>query len=665
MVTRRNSVSLCSIELPGAPEVPGETKPFINHNNRNGRLMVHAPGLHSLYDAYLRGRALAGPSAAVFGYRPATEGTGNAGPYRWLTWDLFHERFVNLSSGFRHLGLQPGDRVGIMLSNSIEWVLTEFATFYQRFVSVPIYTSLGLDVLETIIRESELKVVVCNSTHARMLLGIANRIPTVQALIVVDSQQAIPSAGPFNVRVQSLASLEDAGTLHAMDPEKLPVPEDIATIVYTSGTSGTPKGVVITHGNFLATIGSLLTLRDSGDMHQFSPADCSMGFLPLAHCLGRLVMHMVCASGGRTAFPRGDTTKLVEDLKELQPTVFVGVPRLFNRIQEKVLSTVKLKGGLPLALFQYAYSTKKSNLGRGQLGHWLWDRVIFKPLREKFGGRLSLIVSGSAPISPETLEFLRCCFSCNVIEGYGLSETIGPVTITRVDDIEPGNVGAPMPSAMMKLRSVPDLGYNVTDQPWPRGEILLKGANITSGYFRQPEATRSSFTEDGWLCTGDIGKIDTRGRLHIIDRKGNLFKLAQGEFITPERIENTLMDHFIVNQAFVYGDPLQSYLVAIIVPDETLFPMFLQSKGIFSTGNANTCLEDLCRNDQARKAVIAELALWGKAHDLRGFEIPKNIRLLSTPLESMDMLTPTLKLKRRQAKQYFKDILDQLYTELA
>ncbi|KAJ2179802.1 medium-chain fatty acid-CoA ligase faa2, partial [Coemansia sp. RSA 530] len=222
MVSHRNSVSQCAIELPGAPEVPGETKPFINHNNSNGRLTAHTPGLNSLYDVYLRGRALAGRNAAVFGYRPTGDGTGSAGPYRWLTWDLFHERFVNLASGFRHLGLEPGDRVGIMLGNSIEWVLTEYATYYQRFISVPIYTSLGLDVLEQIIREAEIKTIVCNSEHARVLLGISSRIPSVESLVVVDSQQPIPQAASVNVHVQSLASLEDAGALHMMDPEKLP-----------------------------------------------------------------------------------------------------------------------------------------------------------------------------------------------------------------------------------------------------------------------------------------------------------------------------------------------------------------------------------------------------------------------------------------------------------
>ncbi|KAJ1803560.1 medium-chain fatty acid-CoA ligase faa2, partial [Coemansia sp. RSA 2599] len=325
-----------------------------------------------------------------------------------------------------------------------------------------------------------------------------------------------------------------------------------------------------------------------------------------------MVLHLLVSFGVKTAFPRKNPATLIDDLRELQPTVFVGVPRIFNRIQDRVLSTVKTKGGLPSALFQYAYNTKKGNLSRGQVSHWLWDRVIFKPLRDKFGGKLSLIVSGSAPISPETLEFLRCCFSCSVIEGYGLSETMGPTSVTLIDDIEPGNVGAPLPCSMMKLRSVPDLGYNVGDLPWPRGEILIKGGNVAQEYFRNAEKTRCAFSADGWLCTGDIGMVDGRGRFHIVDRKNNLFKLAQGEFIAPEKVENICMDHFVVNQAFVYGDPLKSALVAVIVPDETLLPMFLKNKGVVSLSSSGRPqgLGDLCGNGDVRKAVMEELGAW-------------------------------------------------------
>ncbi|KAJ2615846.1 medium-chain fatty acid-CoA ligase faa2 [Coemansia sp. RSA 1365] len=667
MLHRTGSAPQCSIELQDAQPASEETMPYLNHNIDNGRLISHTPGLNSLYDTFLRGRALAGRSSAAFGYRPIIDELGNAGPYEWITWDNFHERFVNLASGFRHIGLQPGDRVGVMLGNSIEWMLTEYASYYQCFVLVPLYETLGPDSLEQIVQETGMRTVVCDTKHIGILHEISETSPLLQSLIVTGTSQSELiqiSNNSSTIHVQSFDSTEELGARQPIETKKLPVADDVATIVYTSGTSGRQKGVVIRHANFLASIAAVLALRDAGDMYNFSTKDCSMGFLPLAHCLGRLVTHLVIASGGRTAFPRGDPAKLVEDLKDLQPTIFVGVPRIFNRIQDKVLSAVKMKGGLSSALFQYAYNTKRGNLGRGQLSHWLWDRVVFKPLREKFGGKLNLIVSGSAPISPETLEFLRCCFSCSVVEGYGLTETIGPTTITLIDDIEPGNVGAPIPCAMMKLRSVAELGYTVDDKPYPRGEVLIKGRHIGGEYYRQPEATREAFTKDGWLRTGDIGLIDSRGRLHIIDRKDNLFKLAQGEFIAPEHIENVLMDHFIVDQAFVYGNPLQNYLVAIIVPDEKLLSMFLQNKGIISQQAAEHInLEDFCDNDRVLQSVISELAIWGKAHSLRGFEIPKRIRLVTTSLGDAGLLTPTLKLKRRAAQAYFKDTLADLYSD--
>ncbi|KAJ1663785.1 medium-chain fatty acid-CoA ligase faa2 [Coemansia sp. RSA 1813] len=664
---------LCAIEVPGSAAVPGETKPYVNYINTTGKLIQHTQGVHSLYDNYLRGRARAGRNAPVFGYRPTVDGMGNVGAYRWITWDLFHERFVNLASGLRLLGMHPGDRIGILMDNSVEWVLTEFASYYHRLVSVPMYVSFGAAALRHIINEVDMKVIVCTSKYARIVLGMIETIPCLQTMIMVDEASMPPSgllqAGiTHGLAITPLRVVEDSGARQPVEPETLPAPDDVATIVYTSGTSGTYKGVVLTHANILATISSTAAQVEHGDMYPFSPDDCSMGFLPLAHCLGRMTLHVSLAFGTKTAFPRSDPAKLVEDLKELQPTMFVGVPRIFNRIQDKILSAVKVKGGLPSALFQYAYSTKRSNLSsRGQARHWLWDRIIFKPLRDKFGGKLKLIISGSAPISPETLEFLRCCFSCKVLEGYGLSETIGPTTVTQMDDTESGNVGAPIPCAMMKLRSVPDLGYTVDDMPYPRGEIMIKGGHTAREYYGQPELTRQVYTDDGWLCTSDIGFLDSRNRLHIIDRKNNLFKLAQGEFIAPEKIENTLMDHFAVSQAFVYGDPLKSALVAIVVPDETLLPMFLRSKGALPphyVSGADDAFSDLCNDVRARQEILSELSMWCKTHDLCGYEVPKNIYLLPVPFDKTGLLTPTLKLKRREAKAYFASMLDDLYKEL-
>lgn len=652
----------CSIELPNAPLHQGETKPLLSPLCQDGHPINHTLGVNSLYDNFIRGRNLAGRNAPAFGYRPTIDGLGNVGPYRWITWDLFHERFVNLSSGLRRLGMGPTECLGIFMGNCVEWVLAEFACHYQKFISVPMYTSLATDALAHVVRQTEMAVAICTCELAQRLLEVSEQT-RLEIVVVTDtpSEELLRQADAQSISIRTLQGVEAEGAQGLVEPEQLPMPQDTATIIYTSGTVGLPKGVVITHANFLATLTAISHMQHGYVFTPFSAkTDCSMGFLPLAHCLGRMVVHIMVASGVKTAFPRSDPGTLMEDLNALQPTIFVGVPRVFNRIQDKVLSAVRLKGGLPSALFQYAYSTKRGNLGKGQVSHWLWDRVIFKPLRDKFGGQLRLIVSGSAPISAEALEFLRCCFSCDVVEGYGLSETIGPSSITSVEETESGNVGVPIPCAQMKLRDVSDLDYRVTDQPYPRGEILIKGDHVARQYFKLPELTSEMFTEDGWLCTGDIGTIDSFGRFRVIDRKNNMFKLAQGLFIAPERIENIYADHFIVNQCFVYGDSLRHWLVAIIVPDHELLLMFVKNKGIQVDGSP----KDICKDPGVVRAVLDELAGWGRAHGLCGYENPKNIMLSQESFEGLGLLTPTFKLKRREAIRHFKSTLEDLYTQV-
>ncbi|KAJ2640654.1 medium-chain fatty acid-CoA ligase faa2 [Coemansia sp. RSA 1694] len=665
----RGSAIQCSIEMPGAAAVEGETKPRINAINTDGKLVTHVAGVNSLYDNFLRGRSLAGRSSAAFGFRAAVDGLGTAGAYRWVTWDVFHQRLVHVASGLRRLGLRAGDRVGILAPNSVEWVLAEFAAYYQRLVAVAVYEALRGDALAHVVAQSGMAVVVCTCAGARRVLALADRTPAVRALVVVDAavgSDVAAAAAAAGVAVHTLRAVEDAGARAPVEPEQLPRAGDVATIIYTSGTSAAPKGVVLTHGSLLASAAGVAALmQHPSAMCALTPADCSMGFLPLAHCLGRMVLHLAVAAGARTAFPRSaDAATLVDDLRALQPTVFVGVPRIFSRIHDRVWAQVKAKGGLPAALFDYAYSAKIENLRSNSHTHWLWDRVVFKPLRDQFGGRLRLVVSGSAPISPDVLAFLRSVFSCHVVEGYGLSETMGPTCVTRIDDAAcGGSVGAPLPCAAMKLRSAPDLGYAVTDAPHARGEILVRGAHVFSEYWARPDLTAAAFTEDGWLITGDIGEVDERGRFRIIDRRSSIFKLAQGMFVAPERVENIYADHFIVNQAFVYGDPLRSSLVAVIVPDEPMLRMFLKNKGVSAGVSGDLDLPAVCRDPAVRREVVAELAAWGKCHGLAGYEVPKSAELTAVPFDEVGLFTPTYKIKRREAAVYFRDVLTLLYAE--
>ncbi|KAJ1782763.1 medium-chain fatty acid-CoA ligase faa2 [Coemansia sp. RSA 2399] len=356
----------------------------------------------------------------------------------------------------------------------------------------------------------------------------------------------------------------------------------------------------------------------------------------------------------------------MDDINELKPTVIVGVPRIFNRIHDQVWANVNAKGGLACALFKYAYSIKKENLAYNINQHWLWDKVVFRAIRQRLGGSLRLVISGSAPISSDVLDFLRITLSATVLEGYGLTETTGPCGVSLSTDMMSGNVGCSLGNCVYKLVSVPDMGYTVDDKPYPRGELYVKGNNVFAGYLKNPKLTAEAKTPDGWFITGDIAMFDAQGSLVIIDRKKNMFKLAQGEYVTPERIEVIYTNSALIDQAYVHGDSLQCQLVAIIVPNEEFLRSHLaEVPELAQWATAEYSLAEICQSAEVTSHILVFIENWGRAKGLMGFEIPKNIYLESTPFTiENNVLTPTLKVKRPTARNMYIDTISHLYSEL-
>lgn len=307
-----------------------------------------------------------------------------------------------------------------------------------------------------------------------------------------------------------------------------------------------------------------------------------------------------------------------------------------------------------------AYQQKKANLAKGINQHWLWDKVVFGAVRARLGGRVKYMITGSAPIAPDVIDFLRICFSAEVYEGYGQTETCAGLSITLTKDLESGNVGVPLPCGEVKLIDVPGMNYTSADKPYPRGEVCIKGNQLFREYYKDAEKTAETISADGWCRTGDIGMWDGKGRLVIFDRVKNIFKLAQGEYIAPERIENVYCKHELVAQAFVYGDSLQATLVGIIVPDKEELLKYAKLKGI--EGDFAT----LCGDEQVRKYLLQQLIAHGKANDLKGFENVKNISLEPQPFSvDNNMLTPTFKLKRHEAKLHYEETIKGLYSDIS
>jgi len=584
---------------------------------------------------------------------------GHLGPYTWLTYSQVGDIRTSIGSGLLQLGIQPKSGVGLYSVNCKEWVLVDAAAHAYSMTSVPLYDTLGPDAVEYICNHAELAMVACSTAVLPTMLQCIARCPTLKLLVVWGpGSNRLPEApAGSSCRLVSLDQVESLGRRHprAHIP---PRPSDIATICYTSGTTGTPKGAVLTHANLIADgAGTCALLTD------WNPGDRHISYLPLAHIYERNNVTVTVHLGGSIGFYSGNVQELLDDVLALRPNIFVSVPRLWNRIYDRVMAQIRESNPVKRALFEKAYAYKKAALEAGDLsgGRWgpLFDKLVFSKIRERVGGEVKYMTTGASPISAEVMMFLRVCFGCYVLEGYGMTETSCTITITRVDDPTIGHVGSPLPCCEVKLVDIPEMSYLTTDQPYPRGEICVRGPTVFQGYYKDEAQTREVLDDAGWLHTGDVGVWLPGGRLRIVDRKKNIFKLAQGEYIAPEKIENVYARSPFVLQSFVYGDSLRSQLVAIVIPDpEVLLPWARER-------NLPQDVPSLCREAAVIAAVQKSMAEEGRAAQLRGFEVVQAVTLVPEPFTvENNMLTPTFKLKRPQAKAAFQHVIDGMYERL-
>lgn len=483
------------------------------------------------------------------------------------------------------------------------------------------------------------------------------------------SEELRSAAAAVNLKLIAFSDVQENGAEHPVEATP-PAPEDLCTICYTSGTTGLPKGVMLPHKAILADASSILALAGIGNDKRIKKAHylfsldsgvVHISYLPLAHVYERVVMTTLIAIGACIGFYQGDNTKLLEDIQSLRPTLFIAVPRLLNRVYDKIMAGVGNTSGISKFLFNYAYQTKAANLqSSGTFDHWLWDRLVFSKIRNRLGGRVTAILSGSAPLSPDVMDFLRICFSCEVYEGYGQTETSAGSTLSVRGDWTSGQIGVPVPSNEVKLVDIPEMGYMSTDKPRPRGEVCIRGVNCFTGYYKCPELTSEALDSQGWVHTGDVGEWDEEGRLRIIDRKKNLFKLAQGEYVSPEKVENVLSRIKYIAQAYVTGNSLRSFLVAVIVPDFEVLGPWAQSEGLTDTPEK---LNELVKLPRVKELLLNEIkALRSK---LKGFEIPRNIYITSEAFSIENgLLTSTMKLKRHEAKKQYAEQVAAMYQEM-
>lgn len=372
--------------------------------------------------------------------------------------------------------------------------------------------------------------------------------------------------------------------------------------------------------------------------------DCYVSYLPASHSFEQAVFGLSLSYGVKCGFFSGNVQKISEDLAVLKPTIFPSVPRLYNRIYQGIQDKLKEATGVKAWLAKKAVDTKLYYLREsGHLHHWLYDKLLFNTMKQRLGGSVRVMITGSAPISGDVLEFLKICFCCDICEGYGMTETCAGSCLTYEGDPTVGIVGGPLQNVKIKLRDIPEMGHLSTN-PIPAGEVCFWGPSIMKGYFRNPEKTAEAFTDDGWLRSGDVCVVFKNGAMKIVDRAKNIFKLSQGEYIAPEKLENVYITCSVASQVWVYGDSLKDHVIMFLVAD----PKNLEKLGekIGQTGSA----DELCKNQKVIQAIFEECMGLADGAKFNPLERPKQIVLMLEPFSvENDMLTPTFKLKRNVA----------------
>ncbi|KAI9335869.1 hypothetical protein BD770DRAFT_401903 [Pilaira anomala] len=580
-------------------------------------------------------------------------------PYEYMTYNQMSSMVHDIGSGLIHYGLSPKSKIEIFASTSQDWMSMAHGAFTQNMAIVTAYETLGPEGLLHSMNEAEVEAIF---TNTELLKTLASVLPqcTVKPLVIYSGETAKEQdlkaiRDVIGDRIYTLDQLKLAGQTNPKKPNK-PGRDDLCCIMYTSGSTGAPKGVVLNHSNLVGAIAGVDTLLG----HVITEGeDCIMAYLPLAHVLEFLVENLSIFWGIALGYgsPRTLTDASVRnckgDIKEFRPTLMTGVPAVWESIRKGVLSNLAKTSPAAQAIFHRAFATKSWLMERGLPTGFL-DTMVFNKVKEQVGGRFRFGLCGGAPLAYDTQKFLSVVLN-PILGGYGMTESVGMCAIMTPENFTCGSVGGPVPCCEIKLVDVPDANYLSTNTPKPQGEIYVRGSSIAKGYFKQEALTKETITEDGWLRTGDVGEWNEDGTLSVIDRIKNLVKLSNGEYIALEKLESVYKTALGVANICVYGDSLCSRPVAIVMPTKD---SLVKLAGGNKEGRS---MEELCQDQEIRKAFLSELQKQAKSGNLKTPEIVSNVYLTHEEWSSENgLLTAAQKLKRNVINKHYKEQLDEM-----
>jgi long-chain acyl-CoA synthetase len=563
--------------------------------------------------------------------------------------DISHAQVLQLvkgvAAGLAARGIARGDRAAILSENRPEWALADYGCLCAGVWGVPVYTTLTTPQIAYLLQDSGAKLVFASTVEQVEKALAAAKERGLQIEVV-----AFDGASDAARRVTSWSDFLEAAKPRAdawPDAEfrrfaMSARPHDVATLLYTSGTTGEPKGVMLTHNNVASNV------RASAPGFPIGPTDTTISFLPLSHILQRMVDYLFFWVGCQIVYPRSVET-LVADLKIVRPTVVVSVPRIFEKIYNGVMAAHGFKKALIGWAVRVADRVASLRLagrepqGALALQYRLADRFVFSKVKKAVGGRIRFFVSGGGPLSP-TLNRFFYSIGLTILEGYGLTETSPVTNVNTIEQFRIGTVGKPVPGTQIRIA--------------PDGEILVRGPQVMKGYYNKPQTTAECIDAEGWFSTGDIGVLDADGFLTITDRKKDLIVTAGGKNVAPQPIENRLKTHPLVEQVVMIGDR-RRYCILLVVPAFRPLEEWARAQGI-----AFASREELVQNPRVVAHVESEV--FGTLGDLASFERPKKIALLPHDLTVENgFLTPSLKVKRRVVQERLAAVIDRLYAEEA